>query len=261
MSALIARFDTLGATTLTSTATTRLARICAYSSDAPEWEQFVRAVMPVVLLSVRRVSQLWGEISSSTISEIVQEVFVKLCEDDRRILRDFEDRGEDSLLKLMRVVAASVATDHFRRNRAEKRGGRMSVGASQPRLEMEEVQDRKATEAVEWPALIAQLDGLLKLNPQAVSPRDRNLFWLYYRQGLTAEAISRIPSIGLSAKGVESALARLVRLLREIILNGKPKVELHPETSQDAPPPKKKIAPSNKRKGFSPVIAISTVKR
>jgi RNA polymerase sigma-70 factor, ECF subfamily len=253
-------FDTLEATAVTPIATIRLARICAYSAQAPEWEQFVGAVMPVVLLSVRRVSQIWGESSPATISEIVQEVFLKLCEDDRRILRNFEDRGDDSLLKLMRVVAASVATDHFRRIRAEKRGGRLNVTTTPPRLHLEEVTDAKATEAVEWPTLIAQLDGLLKLNPQAVSARDRNLFWLYYRQGLTAEAISRIPSIGLGSKGVESALARLVRLLREMIVNGKPSTAERPESSQQAPGSKKKLTRSSERKGFSPVIAINNVK-
>jgi len=257
-------FDTLEAATLTPIATTRLARICAYSSQAPEWEQFVVAVMPVVLLSVRRVSQMWGETSNSTISEIVQEVFVKLCEDDRRILRNFEDRGDDSLLKLMRVVAASVATDHFRRTRAEKRGGRVN-GALSQRLQMEDVLDSKATEAVEWPTLVAQLDGMLRLNPQAVSARDRNLFWLYYRQGMTADAISRIPAIGLSAKGVESALARLVRLLREMILNGKPGGATPGELPAAASGPlagaQDKMNFQRERKGFSPVVAIDTMKR
>jgi RNA polymerase sigma-70 factor (ECF subfamily) len=256
---------TLKATALTAIATTRLARICAYSSQAPEWEQFVVAVMPVVLLSVRRVSQMWGETSSSTISEIVQEVFVKLCEDDRRILRNFEDRGDNSLIKLMRVVAASVATDHFRRTRAEKRGGRMNNSTAQPSLHMEELHDAKATEAVEWPTLLSQLDGLLKLNSEAISSRDRNLFWLYYRQGMTADAISRIPAIGLSAKGVESALARIVRLLREMIVNGKPGIqsptELPAITPSQPVEPQKNTSYVPERKGFSSVVAIDTMKR
>jgi len=104
---------------------------------------------------------------------------------------------------------------------------------------------------VEWPSLIAQLDGLLMLHPKTVSVRDRNLFWLYYRQGLTADAISRIPAIGLSAKGVESALLRLTRLLRDTIINGKPKTELE----------ERKLAIDRKGKGFPAVVAIDSVKR
>jgi RNA polymerase sigma-70 factor, ECF subfamily len=229
----------------------RLARICAYSAQAPEWEQFVRTVSPVVTLAARRVSAVWGDSSEGTVSEIVQEVFLKLCEDERRILREFDDRGNDSFLKLLRTITASVGTDHFRRLRAEKRGGRSHPVSLDANLAADYVSDAKATAAVEWPSLIAQLDGLLKLYPGTVSARDRNLFWLYYRQGLTAEAISRIPAIGLSAKGVESALLRLTRLLRETILNGKPKQKFS----------EKKLPPATNGKGFSPVVAIDSVKR
>src|SRR5580658_9861460 len=219
-------YDRLEASIVPPIVANRLARICAYSAQAPEWEQFVRVVTPVVALAARRVSTVWGDSSVGTVGEIVQEVFLKLCEDDRRILREFEDRGNDSFLKLLRMITASVGTDHFRRMRAEKRGGRAHSVPLEPHISADDVSDDRATAAVEWPSLIAQLDGLLMLHPKTVSVRDRNLFWLYYRQGLTADAISRIPAIGLSAKGVESALLRLTRLLRDTIINGKPKPEL-----------------------------------
>jgi RNA polymerase sigma-70 factor (ECF subfamily) len=47
-----------------------------------------------------------------------------------------------------------------------------------------------------------------------IGERDRALFWLYYRQGYTAEEIARLPSAGLTAKGVESALRRVTVWLR-----------------------------------------------
>ena len=231
----------------------RLARICAYSAQAPEWEQFVRLVTPVVALAARRVSAVWGDASDGTVSEIVQEVFLKLCEDDRRILREFDDRGNDSFLKLLRMITASVGTDHFRRMRAEKRAGRSSFcspGAATFPLRRSPM--TRATAAVEWPSLIAQLDGLLKLYPKTVSSRDRNLFWLYYRQGLTADAISRIPAIGLSAKGVESALLRLTRVTSR---------NDHQRQTQNRNSKKKITFVTRNGKGFSAVVAIDTVKR
>jgi DNA-directed RNA polymerase specialized sigma24 family protein len=243
--------DRLGETTVSPISAIRLARICAYSAQAPEWAQFVRLVSPVIALAARRVSSVWGDPSNATVSEIVQEVFLKLCEDDRRILREFEDRGNDSFLKLLRMITASVGTDHFRRARAEKRGGRSQALPLESHMSAEDVSDSKAMEAMEWPSLIAQLDGLLKLYPTTVSARDRNMFWLYYRQGLTAEAISRIPAVGLSAKGVESALMRLTRLLKDTIVNGKPKSELS----------EKKLPAETKAKGFSRVVTIDSVKR
>lgn len=205
------------------TAANRLARICAYSTNAPEWGEFVCLMTPVMALTARRVSLLWNDSSGATVSEIVQEVFLKLCEDERRILREFEDRGSDSFVKLARMITASVATDYFRRTRAEKRGGRMGAVPLESASIEEDLSDGAAIRAMEWPALTAQLDGLLRLYPATVSARDRNLFWLYYGQGLTAKAIARIPAIGLSAKGVESALLRLVKLLRQTIAEGKPK--------------------------------------
>jgi RNA polymerase sigma-70 factor (ECF subfamily) len=229
----------------------RLARSCAYSSQAPEWELFVREVMPVVALAARRVSLVWDETCPSAVHEIVQEVFVKLCEDDRRILREFEDRGNESFLKLLRIITASVGTDYYRRMRAEKRGGRNSIVPLDADVSSDDVADISATSAIEWPTLIAQLDGLLLLYPRDVSVRDRNLFWLYYRQGLTAEAISKIPSIGLSAKGVESALIRMTRLLRETIVKGKPVTKV--TTIQ--------VNTSASSKGFHGVVAIDSVKR
>jgi RNA polymerase sigma-70 factor (ECF subfamily) len=229
----------------------QLARQCAYSTHAPEWEQFVRLVTPVVALTARRVSMLWNEPSNSAVGEIVQDVFLKLCEDDRRILREFEDRGNNSFLKLLRMITASVATDYFRRTRAEKRGGLKGAVPLESSLIEEDLSDGHATWAVEWPALLAQLDGLLRLYPDAVSPRDRRLFWLYYRHGLTANAIARIPAMELSAKGVESALLRLVRLLRKTIENGKPETRIAQE----------KLPSVNKIKGFGSVVAIDSVKR
>lgn len=232
----------------------RLARNCAYSTEESEWVRFVRVVSPVVALAARRIGANWGDTSPSTVSEIVQEVFLKLCEDDRRILREFEDRGNDSFLKLLRMITASVGTDHFRRIRAEKRGGRSVTSSLDEHGRSQDFADSSATSALEWPTLMSQLDKLLRQFPDLVTDRDRNLFWLYYRQGFTAEAISRIPDIGLGAKGVESALLRMTRLLRECISGAGPSTVSKKPPHTDSPP-------VQRRKGFRPVVAIDSVKR
>jgi len=236
---------------VTSHPANRLAQLCAYSADAPEWEEFVRVAMPVVGLAARRVCEVWGDRSTATVNEIVQEVFVKLCEDDRRVLREFEDRGEDSFLKLLRIITATVGTDHFRKLKAEKRGGSFAASSVEPRAVADDLHDARATRALEILGLYAQLDGLLRLYPNKVSARDRRLFWLHYNLGMTAEAISRIPTMGLSSKGVESALMRLTRLLRKTVIQGKPKLA---STRNKSSPPKK-------IKGFSPPVTINNVKR
>jgi RNA polymerase sigma-70 factor (ECF subfamily) len=230
-------------------AANRLAKICSHSADAPEWEEFVRMASPVVSLAARRLGELWGDRSTVTVNEIVQEVFLKLCEDDRRVLREFEERGDDSFLRLLRVITATVGTDHFRRTTAEKRGGSAPVILVQPHAVAEELHDSQAARAMEMPSLFAQLDGLLRLYPNKVSARDRKLFWLHYGQGLSAKAISRIPAMGLSPKGVESALIRLTRLLKYTVAKGKPKLAAA----------KNKSSPAKKIKGFSSPVTINNI--
>jgi RNA polymerase sigma-70 factor (ECF subfamily) len=242
------------ATAVNPSEANRLARICAYSTDDSEWERFVRTVSPVVALAARRIGANWGDFSSNTASEVVQEVFLKLCDDDRRILREFEDRGNDSFLKLLRMITASVGTDYFRRLRAEKRGGRAVTASLDEHCRDVDFADSRALSALEWPALMGQLDRLLAQFPNAVSGRDRTVFWLYYRHGFTAEAISRIPDIGLGAKGVESAILRMTRLLRERISGG------GPQTASNSPP-RTDPKPVRTQKGFVPAIAIDSMKQ
>ena len=211
----------------------------------------MRIAMPVVGLAARRVGEVWGDRSTATVNEIVQEVFLKLCEDDRRVLREFEERGEDSFLRLLRVITATVGTDHFRKLKADKRGGSFAANSVEPRAVADDLHDTRATKALEMLGLYNQLDSLLRLYPNKVSARDRRLFWLHYNQGMTAEAISRIPTMGLSAKGVESALIRLTRFLRKIVIEGKPKMASI----------KNKSSPPQKIKGFSPPVTINNIKR
>ena len=229
----------------------RLAKLCAYSAEAREWEEFARLTIPVVGLAARRLGAVWGDRSTATATEIVQEVFLRLCEDERRILREFEDRGEDSILKLLRIITATVGTDHFRRLRADKRGGSVSAVSYRRHAAGNDLEDADAVRALEMLGLYAQLDGLLRLFPNKVSARDRRLFWLHFKHGMTAEAISSIPAMGLSASGVESALIRLSRLLRKTVIDGKPKLASE----------KNKSSPAKKIKEFSPPFAINNIKQ
>jgi RNA polymerase sigma-70 factor (ECF subfamily) len=192
-----------------------LAQACAHSSDAAEWSEFLRRITPLASVVVWRVVRLWRNGQSNSLADdIVQEVLLKLCDQERRILREFEPRGEDSFLALLRMVAASVANDYLRALHSAKRGGATITTT----LEPEQADCGAGMEAQEdgppKTVLYSQLDERLRRAPEYVSERDRSLFWLYYRHGFTAEEIASIPSVGLSAKGVESALRRVSMWLR-----------------------------------------------
>ena len=191
-----------------------LARACSRSVDAAEWDEFVRRCAPLASLVALRVSRLWvREVSSAAVDDIVQDIFLKLCEQERRILRDFEPRGEDSFFGLLRIVAASVANDYYRRQYSAKRGGNVVTSVLVGDEASGDV-GLHTSNAMHQEALYGQLDKKLRSAPKTIGARDRAIFWLYYRQGFTAEEIARLPASGLTAKGVESALRRMTVWLR-----------------------------------------------
>ena len=208
---------------MSSISVNNLAKACAHSSDAVEWEEFLRRCTPLASLVALRVSRLWmSSPSPATVDDIVQEVFLKLCERERRILRDFEPRGEDSFLGLLRIVSASVANDYFRRISSQKRGGKVVTttltedAATRPAAGASQAAQMRRT------VLLSELDRMLRSAPEVIGERDRALFWLYYLQGLTAEEIARLPVAGLTAKGVESVLRRVTGWLRKEIERRRP---------------------------------------
>jgi RNA polymerase sigma-70 factor (ECF subfamily) len=206
-----------------------LAKACARSADAAEWEEFLRRCTPLASLVATRISRMWvSNSSAATVDDIVQEVFLKLCEQDRRILRDFEPRGEDSFLGLLRMVASSVANDYFRRHYSEKRGGKVVTMALVEDAAPFPAASSHESGRMHRTVLMAQLDEKLRSAPEIISERDRSVFWLYYLQGLTAEEIARVAAAGLTPKGVESALRRVAKWLRGEVSGRKP--EEQPET-------------------------------
>jgi RNA polymerase sigma-70 factor (ECF subfamily) len=193
-----------------------LARACAHSADTAEWSEFLGRCAPVASLVAARVARIWqGNATVSIVDDIVQEVFVKLCEQERRILRDFEPRGEDSFLGLLRVVAASVANDYFRRQRSEKRGGKVVTMVLDDEASSVVPVGPENGSDIQRAVLFSELDQKLRSAPGAIAERDRTIFWLYYLQGLTADEIAGLHGSELSAKGVESALRRITAWLRK----------------------------------------------
>ena len=192
-----------------------LAKACAHSADAVEWSEFLRRTTPLASLVAVRVARLWmTPPTPALVADIVQEVYLKFCERDRHILREFQPRGDDSFLGLLRIVSASVANDYFRRLRSAKRGGRILTSLVDAELVSGYVNGEAEPAGLNRTVLMAQLDRKMCSAGGAVSARDRTLFWLYYEQGFTAEQIAALPSIALTVKGVESALRRVALWLR-----------------------------------------------
>src|SRR5262249_16437761 len=100
-----------------------LIQACIESGDKAVWEEFVRTCHPVIAGVVSRTARRFGDSSPQLVDDLIQETYLKLCANLRRIFREFSPRAEESIFGLLKTVALSVTHDHFRGVIAEMRGG------------------------------------------------------------------------------------------------------------------------------------------
>jgi RNA polymerase sigma-70 factor (ECF subfamily) len=199
-----------------------LVAACLVSKEEAVWVEFVRLFRPLISTVVLRTARTWGEPNLSLLDDLIQETFLKLCADDCRLLRNFRAQHPGAIFGFMKVVTANVVHDHFKAAHAAKRGasGTLQSLSDPERSEGFAQSGRSAQDssAVERAVLLKEIDQCLtKGVTPAELPRSRRIFWLYYRCGLSARAISALPEIQLTTKGVESTILRLNRMLKATI--------------------------------------------
>lgn len=197
-----------------------LLRLCLQAKDESLWLEFVRRFQPLIARIVVKSIRRWTMPTPALADDLVQETYLKLCANDFRALRQFDCQHENALFAFLKVIASNVVQDHFRSSYSQKRGS----GKQEEDIETVSVggtANSNFTAAAERKILIAEIGRCLESQAdEANFPRDRTIFWLYYQQGLTAKAISQLPGMDLTVKGVESTLLRLTRLLRERMNTG-----------------------------------------
>ena len=164
---------------------------------------------------VFRTTQKWGESSPTTLDDLIQEIYLKLCADEYRLLRAYDPKHPDAIYGYLKVITANVVHDRFKALHSEKRGGDQIVE------ELITLENRSGLEAsgsrhaMEREILLREIDSHLNASLSGdTADRDRTIFWLYYRQGFTTKAIASLPAIGLTMKGVESTIFRITRMVR-----------------------------------------------
>jgi len=191
-----------------------LIRACIEAGDEAVWEEFVRRYRPVISGVVSRTARRFGEWTPQLVDDLTQETYLKVCANHCRILREFKPQVEESIFGLLKTVAFSVTHDHFRGAKAAMRGAGRKESTLDNYLEST-VAGRDGLPELEREILLNQIDTYLSTqsNPK-IPQRDQQIFWMYYRHGMTARAIAEIPHLGLTAKGVESVIQRLTSLVR-----------------------------------------------
>jgi RNA polymerase sigma-70 factor, ECF subfamily len=192
----------------------QLVQLCLDSQDEAMWTEFVRRFQPLIAGVVYKC--VLGRVSPSPalVDDLVQDTYLKLCTSNFKALRDFEFQHENALFGFLKVVATNVVEDYYRGSCSQKRGsGRQEEDITEARIAVPA--DTGLYHPVEREILLGEIKQCLA--EEAGEPnfvRDYTIFLLFYSQGLTAKAISKLPGIGLSVKGVESTLLRLTRQVR-----------------------------------------------
>jgi RNA polymerase sigma factor (sigma-70 family) len=185
---------------------------CLTKGDTADWELFISLAQPIVASGVLRTLSDTARADRALVDDLIQETFVRLCAADFRVLRRFRGADPNALAVYLKTIAASIAIDYFRSQSAQKKGSGTppaSLDAIASRLGKD---DARFAE-FERKLLLEHVDKCLETQ----EPRNRTIFWLYHRQGLTPKAISALPGVGLAADGVETAIYRLTKAVRDCL--------------------------------------------
>ena len=193
--------------------------LCAGPCDDEAWEEFVSRVGKPISLTIMRTARLWGQAFQSVVEDLVQVTYVKLWEDGCRLLRDFAVQHPEAILGYLKKTAANVTHDYF------KHGHTQSSGGANPHVSTSDVDPEAgkeidgSQERIAFAVFLNEIDEHLKHSLTGPDQeRDRMIFWLYFRQGMSTKEIASLPTIGLGAKGVGSVIERLKHGIREQIL-------------------------------------------
>lgn len=214
----------------------KLLQECAlHPKDEVLWAEFTRRfdepLRGWALQALRRFEQKEIAHYREAVLDMVQDVYLKLVQDEAQALRAFKGKTDDEVFGYLRTITQHAVLNRMRFNAAQKR----------PRLthsldaESDESNDNRSSRA--HPKLVAQaldettnlyelhehldyyLDTLLR-GPQ--KHRDKMLFQLCYYDGLSIEEIEKLPGLKLSRHAIEVALNRVRHRLARYAKHLKP---------------------------------------
>ncbi len=195
----------------------QLVEACRQVGTAEVWSEFVARTRNLVTGAVVAAMRRWKVCRSLPPEDVVQDVYLKISANHAAVLRSFQAQHSHAAAGYLRAIAANLAHDFCKGRNADRRGAGREESLDESRPPAGAVSSGE--QEIERVLLIREIDGIL-LSGGPDSARDRNIFWLYYRQGFTAKAIAAIPAFGLTVKGVESALFRMTQIVREQLGQG-----------------------------------------
>jgi RNA polymerase sigma factor (sigma-70 family) len=157
------------------------------NGDGAAWEAFVRRYGGLIVAGVRGVA-----LTRSDIEDLTQEVFVRLCKDNFRLLRSY-DPSRAAMSTWLTIVARSTARDGLRRRRA-------------PTVPLDVVPEAQLAVHPVEPV------RKLKLPEALLSPRQREILAMLYDREMDVAEIAH--ALGIDPQTVRSAHHKAMIKLR-----------------------------------------------
>jgi RNA polymerase sigma-70 factor (ECF subfamily) len=155
--------------------------------DKAAWDGFVRAHARLILAAVRTLAR-----DESEAEDVAQDVFVRLCKDDFRLLKTY-DPARAGLSTWLTIVARSTARDGLRRKRA-------------PQVTLEDAPEAAvAVDPVEPAQKLAIPEGLL-------SPRQKEVLGMLYDRDMDVAEVAQ--ALGIDPQTVRSMHHKALEKLR-----------------------------------------------
>ncbi len=175
-----------------------LLALCADNGNTAAWEEFLRRFHSLVISTVRRIARRYTAGYADLCNDLAQEVYLKFSRDGGNMLRRFRPMHAGAAFGFVRVVAANLTHDYFKKKGAVRNETELPV-------------ELAAGDELEWRLLNRDVDDFLRRHARGI---ERQIFWLYYRHGMSAREIATLPGVGLTVKGVESVILRLGARIR-----------------------------------------------
>ncbi len=186
---------------------------CAESTADSAWLEFVQRFDPLITCIVRRTCREWPGTPLDVVEDLIQETYLKFCANNFSLLVNFQSRHINAFPGYIKTVATNVVYDFFRSAHAFKRDVAKNVELDHAINHLHEGDGEE--KCLDNKILMDQIDALLRQRGNGpAKEKDRQMFWLYYRDGLTAKAIATSIGKGTTTKAVEGIIARLTKFVK-----------------------------------------------
>jgi|SRR5688572_4723586 len=178
-------------------------------TDAELWQTFQnRFHRQVSTYVIRTVWMLNGKSDPDLVCDLVQDVYLRLLQNNGRVMGGFRGETDFSVLAFLGRMAMGVVSDYYRSQGADKRRPAEIISIEEARRHEEgtSLPDFDVTAFLSW----IDVRRLIESEPdRRNATRNVLIFKLHYVEGLTVREISQYPGFELTENAIEVILKNL----------------------------------------------------